>query len=378
MNTETVYSRFIDWIGKSWWELPESDFLLPMIRASYTPEEAAFLTGFPFQSVSLEDLAEQKDMSREELEPLLQELGCKGMIYKSRRGDSVRYRLNETFFALLRANFWSGRVDEHTQRTAPTINKYFLDTWFEQYNQVHHRGLRTLPIDKTIRDDRTILAYEDVVKVVDSFEYYTVSTCPCRQRHNLDPDMRSCQHFLESCLHFDELGHYIVAHDMGREIDKQETLDILKQAADAGLVHAVSAWQQKPDTICNCCSCCCLFLESYHKLGHAKSLDASNYLVQVNAGTCKACGLCLRRCPMDALQLAYSSQAGNRYSKAVTVRTESCIGCGVCVHKCPTQSLALVRSQDLKPPPETVRDYMRRYLRDRAQAKQSTAVSSKA
>ena len=368
MNAEKVYNQFIEWIGRSWWELPESEFLVPMIKASYTPTEADFLTGFPLKSVSLDDLVKLKGIPPAELEPLLLELGRKGMIYKSRRGDSVRYRLNETFFALLRANFWSGRVDERTKNSAPAINKYILDNWFEQYNQVHHRGLRTLPIAQTIQDDRTILPYEDVVKVLDSFEYYTVSTCPCRQRHNLDPDMKDCHHPLETCLHFDELGHYIVEHDMGREIDKQETLDILKQAADAGLVHAISAWQQKPDTICNCCNCCCLFLESYHRLGHAKSLDASNYRVQIRATTCKACGLCLKRCPMDALQLTYSTQAKNKFSKAVDVNLDSCIGCGVCVHKCPTESLALVGNPAASPPPETVRDYMQQYLKDRAEA----------
>jgi formate hydrogenlyase subunit 6/NADH:ubiquinone oxidoreductase subunit I len=316
MNAEKVYNQFIEWIGKSWWELPESEFRAPMIKACYTPTEADFLTGFPLQSVSLEDLVKLKQMPPEELEPLLLELGRKGMIYKSKRGDSVRYRLNETFFALLRASFWSGREDERTKSSAPVINKYFLDNWFEKYNQVHHRGLRILPIAQTIQDDRTILPYEDVVKVIDSFEYYTVSTCPCRQRHNLDPDMKDCHHPLETCLHFDELGH-------------------------------------------------------------AKSLDASNCRVQVSATTCKACGLCLKRCPMDALQLTHSTQARNKFSKVVDVNLESCIGCGVCVHKCPTESLTLVGNQTVSPPPKTVRDYMQQYLKDRAKAKRRLELSSK-
>jgi len=203
----------------------------------------------------------------------------------------------------------------------------------------------------------------------------TVSTCPCRQRHNLDPDMKDCHHPLETCLHFDELGHYIVEHGLGREIRKQDTLEILKQAADSGLVHAVSAWQQKPDTICNCCSCCCLFLESYHKLGHTKSLDAANYHVEADPETCKACGLCIKRCPMDALQLVYSSRAKNKFAKAVRVNQTACIGCGVCVHKCPTQSLELKPNGEITPPPETVRDYMKQYRQDRAAAKNSSAAS---
>jgi len=370
MTEERIYREFIDWLGKTWWELPESEYLLPMIKANYTPEEAAFLTGFPHGNASMDDLVELKGTAPEELEPLLKELGRKGMTYKSRRGESVRYRLNDSFFSLWRANLWPGGMDERTVKTAPEINKYMLDNWFEQYNQVHHRGLRTLPIDRTIQDDRTILPYEDAVKVVDGFEYYTVSNCPCRHRHNLDPDMSDCPHPTEVCLHFDDLGRYIVEHGLGREITEEETLEILKNAADSGLVHGISNCKDNPDTICNCCSCCCLFLESYHKLGHTKSLDASNYRVEVNPETCKACGLCLKRCPMDALQFKYSARAKNKYAKAVVVDVDTCIGCGVCAHKCPTQSLVLKQCDEVTEPPETLRDYMKSYMADRMAAKQ--------
>jgi hypothetical protein len=36
---------------------------------------------------------------------------------------------------------------------------------------------------------------------------------------------------------------------MGREITKEETLEILKKAADAGLVHGTANHQGKRDTI---------------------------------------------------------------------------------------------------------------------------------
>ena len=58
---------------------------------------------------------------------------------------------------------------------------------------------------------------------------------------------------------------------------QEETRDILKQAAEAGLVHAISNWQDGADTICNCCQCCCLFFEAHHILKHDKSHDVSNY-----------------------------------------------------------------------------------------------------
>ncbi len=36
---------------------------------------------------------------------------------------------------------------------------------------------------------------------------------------------------------------------VGREITRQETEDVLKASAKAGLVHAVSNWTNGPDTI---------------------------------------------------------------------------------------------------------------------------------
>ena len=152
---------------------------------------------------------------------------------------------------------------------------------------------------------------------------------------------------------------------MGREITRAETETILKASADAGLVHGLSNWQEKPDTICNCCSCCCLWTEAYHKLGHHKSLDHSNYRVRIRADSCKACGLCIKRCPMDALQLKVTAEAQNKFSKAPVLDPEACIGCGVCVHKCPTGSLTLESKAEIVDPPKDVREYGMRFMADR-------------
>jgi len=69
MPEESIYRDFIDWLGKTWWGLPESDQLLPLIKARYTPEEAEFLTGFPFSGRSLEELADLKSMATDQLGP---------------------------------------------------------------------------------------------------------------------------------------------------------------------------------------------------------------------------------------------------------------------------------------------------------------------
>lgn len=365
MSEQEIYEKFIEWLGKTWWGLPDSNQLMPMIKARYTVEEAEFLTGMPFKGSTLEELAEAKGRDPGELGPWLDEMARKGIIFRSQRADSIRYSLNDSFFVFLRSAFWPGNDDEDSRKMAPHVNRYYFDGFYDQYVTVHAKGLRALPINRTIEDTRQILPYEDVVQVLDKFEYFTVSTCPCRHRKNLDDESHTCQKPMGNCLHFDTLGRYCVENGLGREITRQEAEQILKESADAGLVHGISNWREKPDTICNCCGCCCLWMEAYHKLDHHKSLDASNYRVKIKPETCKACGLCVKRCPMDAIQLKFSAVAINKFGKAPALDADLCLGCGVCVHKCPTESLTLERKAEIVDPPQNARDYMLQFMADK-------------
>ena len=90
----------------------------------------------------------------------------------------------------------------------------------------------------------------------------------------------------------------------------------------------------------------------------AKSLDKSNYQVEVTPETCKACGLCIKRCPMDAIDLKFSTNATNKFRKAVVVDTDLCIGCGVCVYKCKPKAITLKRKEELNQPPKTPNELM--------------------
>jgi NAD-dependent dihydropyrimidine dehydrogenase PreA subunit len=51
-------------------------------------------------------------------------------------------------------------------------------------------------------------------------------------------------------------------------------------------------------------------------------MDASNFIVSVKAETCKACGLCVKRCPMEALSLQKSPQAKNKKDKASVLQDD--------------------------------------------------------
>ena len=49
-----VYDKFIEWLGRTWWGLPASDQLMPLIQARYSVKEAEFLTGIHHSAATLE------------------------------------------------------------------------------------------------------------------------------------------------------------------------------------------------------------------------------------------------------------------------------------------------------------------------------------
>ena len=103
-------------------------------------------------------------------------------------------------------------------------------------------------------------------------------------------------------------------------------------------------------------------------LKHDKSHDVSNYRVRTSPGTCKACGLCVERCPVEALRLEDSPEAANKKGKAAVLDPELCLGCGVCVYKCPTKSLILERREEITHPPKDAREWMERWFEDKEAA----------
>jgi len=130
---------------------------------------------------------------------------------------------------------------------------------------------------------------------------------------------------------------------MAREITVEETLKILKEATDEGLVHIIDNIEGHMSTICNCCGCCCIFLDTKKKLG-LHTISTSSYIAAVDGDLCAACGICEERCPMGAISVNDDDVA--------EVNENICIGCGVCTPTCETEAVDLIRREEIKPPPE--------------------------
>ena len=99
-------------------------------------------------------------------------------------------------------------------------------------------------------------------------------------------------------------------------------------------------------TICNCCGCCCTFLRLINEnWGLDNILSYSNYVANVDADTCVACGVCEDRCPVGAIKVA---------GELAGVDPSKCLGCGACTSTCDSAAVRLVVRETVYPPPQVM------------------------
>jgi len=366
---EETYKELIEWFRKSGAYVPGSKELLPLMKACYSPQDAKLLAGMPLTLTEIDSLSELKSIDPDELSARLDEMAGRGLVFRSKTEKKIKYRPNPPRFVFLRSFFWPGRRDKYTRSVSPLVTHYYLDGFGDHWKEVKTKGLRAIPVNRVIADPRSILPYEDVVRELCKHSLFAVAHCACRHRANTDPNLPDCKHETENCLHFGKLARYIIENKLGRQIGREECEDILQTSAKAGLVHAISNWQDNVDTICNCCKCCCVYFQGFHALGHAGSMNPSNYEVRLSGNKCKACGLCVERCPMGAIELRSCPGARNKEGKAAAPNPGLCIGCGVCANSCPTKSLILFLRPEIVEPPRDVADLKERYSRELAESR---------
>jgi hypothetical protein len=90
--------------------MSDSAELRPLIKSTYSEEEAELLTGFPFSGRSLEDLAKFKGMHVDALSRKLDDLAGRGIIWKDKSKGEIRYSLNDSYFVFLRSYFGAGKT----------------------------------------------------------------------------------------------------------------------------------------------------------------------------------------------------------------------------------------------------------------------------
>ena len=195
-------------------------------------------------------------------------------------------------------------------------------------------------VDTSIKADDTVLPAQTVSEIIAKFDDIAVGYCFCRNYNKVLGHDCEINAPSEVCFTFGKSARHTVAQGFARPLSKEEALGIMKQAEEAGLVHKAfhngSNINKEENSICNCCKDCCDTFTLWRN-GAVPMVNSTNYLSVIDAGACTGCGVCVERCPVDAISLG---------ADGVAVRVENyCIGCGVCARFCPAEAISLQEGQ---------------------------------
>ena len=306
----------------------DAEMFLALSPVLETPESVAERIGQPAASVEekLEDMARRK------------------LLFRLKKGDTIKYGAIPFVHGLFEFH-----TTEMSQTLAELMEQYYQEGFKQTMVDNAENFLRTIPIQKSIDVTQHVAAFDDACEILQNTKKIVVTECTCRKQKNLLD--KSCGKPLEVCFMFGAMGQYYIDNKMGREINANEAIEILKKCHAEGLVTQ-PATAQNPGGMCNCCGCCCGVLASLNEHPRPAEMVFSNYFAQVDQDACTGCETCMDRCQMGAISL--------NDDEVAEVNPARCIGCGLCVTTCPSDAMHLVPKEREKQrtPPKTSMDQM--------------------
>jgi len=168
-----------------------------------------------------------------------------------------------------------------------------------------------------------VMDYERVSEVIRRATHRSVALCFCRHKaHHLG---RACDAPMDNCISLDLLSRSLVGHGIAREISEKECMAIVERSQEANLVQIGENVQESMAYLCNCCSCCCEFLNGVRRFGSPITVVTSNFIAEPVEKQCNGCGKCARVCPVGSITVENGS---------CRVNAATCLGCGLCVKTC--------------------------------------------
>ena len=345
---------------------PVNDTTISIIKHAVgeNADELDFICAFnQMPSQTLEELRSSCEFSEEEIDRLATSLAKKGLIFNQPNSAGLMvYRLLPLMLVgLMEYKFMDELKGDEKEKQLAELFQKLLDEVRDQVQENYDnlvpmlksapptdrtvparitedgKTIKIIPLDKTVEvPEEFILPSQSVDEIIDKFDEIAVGHCFCRQRRKVLGEPCTTDAPVINCFTFGKSARHTAAQGFTRMVTKEEARTIMKEAAEAGLVHKAfhpGSNVSRPETsICNCCKDCCDTLHLWRD-GAFPLINSTYHLSVIDPDICTGCETCVERCPTDAIELNDDGTA---------VRDESaCFGCGICARFCPEEAISL-------------------------------------
>lgn len=321
-----------------------------ILKELFTPEQARLALHLSYQPQSVANIFDQvkdNNLTREKIEDMLEEMENNGAILSTVKDG------NKHYFTI---PLLVGIVEMHCAKATPQFwqdfGEYVRGEFGEAFTSTKVSQLRTIPVEKSIAEEYQVATYDQIRELIKNTKGpIAVGACMCREGAKQQGRPCNVTNRVESCMGFGDWAQHSIERGHFKEITREEALAITLLNEKDGLVLQPSN-NQKIDFVCACCGCCCGILRKLKNLPKPAENWAHNFYAVVNNDKCLGCGLCVKKCQMNAVSI-------NEDTRCSSVNLDRCIGCGNCVVFCPFKAMSLMKKEKETVPPKDTTDLYR-------------------
>jgi ferredoxin len=306
---------------------------LRILEKAFTIEEAELTRHMSRKYETVEELATRIGMDKTRVKEILVKLLPRALVRRRIKDRQEQYRLGP-FILGWYETLMHGQMRNDIEFTT-LFEQYMKEGGGDRIMSPRPGILGVVPVRGSLKPE-LLQPYDDIDAHFARHERFWVDDCICRIERNLLGS--KCSMPVKRCG-FQGLPPQTLLSE--HVLDREQALKLFTQLEDEGHVHTgfygFSSGAKSPQFVgcCNCCGDCCAILRAVNEWGQAEGPQRSNYRAVLKEENCIACGgVCVERCQMHAITLDTKGIA--------VIKRERCIGCGLCVIKCPGDAIELV------------------------------------
>jgi len=289
--------------------LNEEETAMLNYLADKEEKDSDIISAFPSSSISL-----------------IESLYMRGYLIKELKGGESYYKSN-TFDQIVK-RFVNHNPDfqELSDEEKAQFQECIADSYLERMRAIEKPVYRVIPIEETIPDKRQLIPYHRAIYYLKKASALSVIDCICRTTFN------RCDKPRRVCLALGEQANFFTDRGIGEDISVQRGLEILDLAQENDLVHSINNIEE-PNFLCNCCECCCVFVQGLKKYGIFTSIGKSGFIALRDSQLCDQCEICVDKCIFEAV---YHDKGDIKFDR------DKCFGCGLCAYNCSQTAVKLI------------------------------------